>query len=56
MRVIQLEHLAILDNLLSDMYVRNEQHARSTFVVDMAFLCSKFHNFHRSDSGLVCWT
>ena len=31
MRVIQLEHPAILDNLLSDMYVHKEHHARSTF-------------------------
>ena len=31
MRVIQLKHPAILDNLLSDMYVHKEHHARSTF-------------------------
>ena len=40
MRVIQLEHPAILDNFLSDMYVRKEQHARSTFSFEQTLALS----------------
>ena len=45
MRVIQLEHPAILNNLLSDMYVRKEQHAGSTFSFEQTLALSSILSY-----------